>query len=208
METNELIIYLCIVLPMIPVIFAMRDKFSRRFMLFMVIGLTICLVSAQINTLLMEQLAISELNYSISFSPIIEEILKATPLIFFILAFAKKGDEVVPLAFAIGLGFGILESTIIYCDNTSISTVGWALVRGIGASLMHSVCAAMTAMGLSYIFNKKKSFLYGIIGLFSLAILFHATFNAFIQSEYSVIAMLMPILLFIPINYIEYKRKK
>ena len=208
MEINELTIYLCIVLPMIPVIFAMRDKYSRRFMLFMIIGFTICLVSAQVNTLLMRQLGVDELNYSITFSPIIEEILKAIPLILFILAFAKKGDKIIPLAFAIGIGFGILENIIIYCNDIDAATVGWALVRGIGASLMHSVCIAMTAMGFSYVFNKKESLFYGIIGLFSLAILFHATFNAFIQSKYSVIGMIMPILLFIPINYIEHKRRK
>ena len=72
---------------------------------------------------------------------------------------------------------------------------------------MHSACAAASAVGFSYVFNKKKSLLQGMIGLFSLAILFHATFNAFIQSKYSIIALLMPILLFIPINYIEYKKK-
>lgn len=207
MQINELIIFLCIVLPMIPVVFAMRDKYSQRFMFFMIIGLSICLVSAQINTLLINRLTIDELNYSITLSPINEEILKAIPLMFFALVFAKEGDEIIPLAFAIGIGFGILENVIIYSNNIYTSTIGWALIRGIGASLMHSVCATTTAVGFSYVFNKKKSLLQGIIGLFSLAILFHATFNAFIQSKYSIIALLMPILLFIPINYIEYKKK-
>ena len=31
MQANELIIYLCIVLPIIPIIFAMREKYSKRF---------------------------------------------------------------------------------------------------------------------------------------------------------------------------------
>ena len=122
--------------------------------------------------------------------------------------FAEKGDELLPLAFAVGIGFGILENIIIYCNNIYTSTIGWAFIRGIGASLMHSACTAVTAMGFSYVFNKKKSLLEGIIGLFSIAILFHATFNAFVQSKYSIVALIMPILLFIPINYIEYKKKK
>ena len=208
MEIRELIIYLCIVLPMIPILFALRDKFSRRFLLFSIIGLSICLVSAQINTLLIEKIGMDTLNYSITISPINEEILKAIPLIIFTLAFAKKGDQMIPLAFAVGIGFGILENIIIYCNNMATLTVSWAIIRGIGASLMHSACTAMIAMGFSYVFNNNKSHLEGIIGLFALAILYHATFNAFVQSDYRIVALIMPVLLFIPINIIEYKKKK
>jgi len=208
MEIRELIIYLCIVLPMIPILFALRDKFSRRFLLFSIIGLSICLVSAQINTLLIEKIGMDTLNYSITISPINEEILKAIPLIIFTLAFAKKGDQMIPLAFAVGIGFGILENIIIYCNNMATLTVSWAIVRGIGASLMHSACTAMIAMGFSYVFNNNKSHLEGIIGLFALAILYHATFNVFVQSDYRIVALIMPVLLFIPINIIEYKKKK
>ena len=208
MEIRELIIYLCIVLPMIPILFALRDKFSRRFLLFSIIGLSICLVSAQINTLLIEKNGMDTLNYSITISPINEEILKAIPLIIFTLAFAKKGDQMIPLAFAVGIGFGILENIIIYCNNMATLTVSWAIIRGIGASLMHSACTAMIAMGFSYVFNNNKSHLEGIIGLFALAILYHATFNAFVQSDYRIVALIMPVLLFIPINIIEYKKKK
>ena len=208
MEIRELIIYLCIVLPMIPILFALRDKFSRRFLLFSIIGLSICLVSAQINTLLIEKIGMDTLNYSITISPINEEILKAIPLIIFTLAFAKKGDQMIPLAFAVGIGVGILENIIIYCNNMATLTVSWAIIRGIGASLMHSACTAMIAMGFSYVFNNNKSHLEGIIGLFALAILYHATFNAFVQSDYRIVALIMPVLLFIPINIIEYKKKK
>ena len=208
MEIRELIIYLCIVLPMIPILFALRDKFSRRFLLFSIFGLSICLVSAQINTLLIEKIGMDTLNYSITISPINEEILKAIPLIIFTLAFAKKGDQMIPLAFATGIGFGILENIIIYCNNMATLTVSWAIIRGIGASLMHSACTAMTAMGFSYVFNNNKSHLEGILGLFALAILYHATFNAFVQSDYRIVALIMPVLLFIPINIIEYKKKK
>ena len=102
---------------MIPILFALRDKFSRRFLLFSIIGLSICLVSAEINTLLIEKIGMDTLNYSITISPINEEILKAIPLIIFTLAFAKKGNQIVPLAFAVGIGFGILENIIIYCNN-------------------------------------------------------------------------------------------
>ena len=97
------------------------------------------------------------LNYSITISPINEEILKAIPLIIFALVFAKKGDQIIPLAFAVGIGFGVLENIIIYCNNMATLTVSWAIIRGVGASLMHSACTAMIAMGLSYVFNNKKS---------------------------------------------------
>ena len=208
MEIKELIIYLCIALPMIPIIVAMRDKYSKKFLLFLLIGLTTCLVSAQINTLLMNKFEMDSLNYSITISPINEEILKSIPLIYFALVFAKKDDQIMPLAFAIGLGFGILENIIIYCNNMHSLNLTWAIIRGIGASLMHSACTAMIAMGISYIFNKKRSLIIGMIGLFAAAILYHAMFNAFVQSLYSNVALLLPVLLFIPINIIEYKKKK
>jgi RsiW-degrading membrane proteinase PrsW (M82 family) len=147
-----------------------------------------------------------ELNYSITISPLNEEILKAIPLIIFASSFAKKEDRIVSLAFAVGIGFGILENIIIYCNSIQSLTVSWAIIRGIGASLMHSACTAMTAIGFSFVFNNKEKHPVGIFGLFSLAILYHATFNAFVQSGYKIVALLMPVLLFIPINIIEYKR--
>ena len=148
------------------------------------------------------------LNYSITISPINEEILKSIPLIYFTLVFAKEKDEILPLGFAIGIGFAILESIVVYCSSLYELTVSWAIIRGFGAALMHSVCTAMIAMGFSYVFNNKKSHMEGILGLFALAILYHATFNAFVQSDYRIVALIMPVLLFIPINIIEYKKKK
>ena len=63
----------------------------------------------------MNYFSMDALNYSITISPINEEILKAIPLIIFALVFAKKGDQIIPLAFAVGIGFGVLENIIIYC---------------------------------------------------------------------------------------------
>ena len=208
MENNELIIYLCIALPMLPVVFAMRDKYSQRFLAFIIVGLTICLFSAEVNTLLVNFFKMDELAYSTTISPINEEILKAIPLIVFTVLFAEDKDEILPLAFAIGIGFSILESINVYCNNMETLTISWAFIRGIGAALMHSACTAMIAIGISYVFNYKKSFIQGIIGLFGSAILYHATFNAFVQSKYSIVALIMPLLLFIPINYIEFKKKQ
>ena len=148
------------------------------------------------------------LNYSITISPINEEILKSIPLIYFTLVFAKEKDEILPLGFAIGIGFAILESIMVYCNSLYELTVSWAIIRGFGAALMHSACTATIAMGLSYVFNNKKSHMEGILGLFSLAIIYHGIFNAFVQSKYSFIALLLPLLLFIPINIIEYRKKK
>ena len=45
---------------------------------------------------------------------------------------------------------------------------------------MHSVCTAMIAMGISYVFNKKRILLQGVVGLFALAIIYHGIFNAFV----------------------------
>lgn len=208
MEVSEIIIYLCIVLPIAPIMLAMRDKHYKRFILFMTLGFTICLVSSQINTLLIDYLNMDVLRYSTAISPIIEELLKAIPIIYFAIFYAEKDDEILPLAFAIGIGFAILESVVIYCDNMDYATISWAIIRGFGASLMHSVCTAMIAMGINYVINKKGNLFKGIVGLFALAIIYHGIFNAFVQSKFSFIALLLPLLLFIPINIIEYKKKK
>ena len=148
------------------------------------------------------------LRYSTAISPIIEELLKAIPIICFAIFYAEKDDEILPLAFAIGIGFAILESVVIYCDNMDYATISWAIIRGFGASLMHSVCTAMIAIGINYVINKKGNLFKGIVGLFALAIIYHGIFNAFVQSKFSFIALLLPLLLFIPINIIEYKKKK
>lgn len=206
MENIDLIIYFCLVLPIIPVIFAIKERKSKLLLTFFLIGITISLVAAQFNNTLINILNYDVLEYSKTLAPLNEELLKLIPLILFILGFKKDGDDIILLAFSIGIGFAIYENMLVLFSNINNVSILWALTRGIGAAFMHSICTATISIGFRYIEVNKKYFGMGILGLYSIAVLFHGTFNTLIDSNYMIISLIMPLLLYIFGNVLYNKK--
>ena len=206
MENIDLIIYLCLVLPIIPVIFAIKERKSKLLLIFLLIGITISLVAAQFNNTLINILNYDVLEYSKTLAPLLEELLKLIPLLLFIVGFKKKDDDIILLAFSIGIGFAIYENILILVTNMDNVSILWALTRGIGAAFMHSICTATITIGFRYVEINKKYFSMGILGLYSIAVLFHGTFNTLIDSNYMIISLIMPLLLYILGNRLYNKK--
>ena len=197
MENIDLIIYFCLVFPIIPVIFAIKDRKAKLLLLFLIIGVTISLVSAQFNKSIINLLNYDILDYSKTLAPLVEELMKLIPLLLFITGFKNEKDDIIQLAFAIGIGFAIYENILILVQNINNVSILWSLTRGIGAAFMHSICTATITIGFRYIEKGKKYFSMGILGLYSIAVLFHGTFNTLVDSNYMVISLLMPLILYI-----------
>ena len=199
MEQMTLILYICIALPLIPMIFVIHEKRPRLIIGFMILGMTICLLAGEINALLLQAFDYDISYVTTTITPITEEMLKALPILFFAVMFSDKRETLLAVSFAVGVGFAILENTTILAQDAYAATILWAILRVIGAALMHGACTAAVGQGISFVRKRRKLFLCGTFALFAAAITFHATFNVLVDSEYSIVAFIMPAVLYITV---------
>ena len=82
----------------------------------------------------------------------------------------------------------------------------WALIRGFGSCLVHGICTVSVGLGISYIKKQPKFFFCGTFALLSTAIIYHATYNLLVQSEYQYVGILLPLATYIPLIIILKKR--
>ncbi len=208
MDGLTVILFICVCVPMVPIVALVPDKRSKQFLGFLLIGIALCLVASELNPLLLKLFGEDALYVTTNITPITEEILKCLPVLYFALCFSDDRDTLVSLAMAIGLGFALLENMVILLSNIETVTVPWALARGFGAAQMHGACTACIGMGISYVRKRRKLFYCGTFALLIAASVFHAVFNLLVQSDYRYLAFVWAALLFVPQIVSAFKRRK
>lgn len=211
MENLDIIIYICFLIPMLLALFIMEKK-SRLIVEFILIGLTVCLIIGYVNTYLYNLIGKDMVYYCTTISPITEELVKAIPILIFAIYFTDDRQKLVQCAFAVGLGFAIMENINILTQNISYYyssiDIPWAIIRGLGSGLMHSICTATVGIGISFVKKKKKLFYTGTLALLMLAITYHAIYNSLIMSNYQYLGIILPINTYIPLLYFYRKQLK
>ena len=199
MEQITVIIFICIAMPLIPMLFVLPDRRSRLMLGYMLLGSAICLIAGEVNYYLLGLFKGDMLYVTTTITPISEELLKALPVLYFAALFSDKRDTLLSISFALGVGFAILENAVILLQHPETISVTWALARVIGAALMHGACTSAVGMGMSYVKKRKKLFFCGTFALLIGAVIIHASFNVLVQSEYRIAAFILPSLLYIPV---------
>lgn len=211
MENLDIIIYICFLIPMLLSLFIMEKK-SRLIVEFILIGLTVCLIIGYVNTYLYNLIGKDMVYYCTTISPITEELIKAIPILIFAIYFTDDRQKLVQCAFAVGLGFAIMENINILTQNiwydSSSIDIPWAIIRGLGSGLMHSICSATVGIGISFVKKKKKLFYTGTLALLMLAITYHAIYNSLVMSDYQYLGIILPINTYIPLLYFYRKQQK
>lgn len=205
------VIFICTAVP-ISLMLWLLEKKSRITVFYMLLGLFICLLAAQVN------FALRDLFYgtwdpnlflvTTTLTPIVEELLKAIPVIYFGFVISSKRNDLLTISMALGIGFAILENSYILVSNLESTSIFWALTRGFSSALLHGMCTALVGYGVSYVKARKKLFYTGTFGLLTMAIIIHGLFNAFIQSQYSYVGVLLPIAIYIPFVIIPFVKQK
>ena len=208
MEQITSILYICIASPLLPMLFIIHEKRPRFIVGSMVIGMTICLLAGEINTLLLGFFGNDTMYVTTTITPISEELLKALPVLYIALFFSDERETLITISFAVGVGFAILENAVILTHNISSVTVIWALLRVVGAALMHGACTSAVGLGISYVKKRRKLFFCGTFALLVTAMTFHATFNVLVQSRFSIAAFIMPTVLYIIVAVSAFVHRK
>ena len=184
----------------------LMEKKVRRLVIFMIVGMFACLFVSELNQILLDTYNNDTFYVTTTITPVTEEIVKMLPILYLAIVISDDRRVLIPNAFAVGVGFALLENVVILTQNVENVTILWALVRGFGSGLVHGICTVMVGWGISYIRKRRKFFYCGTFALLSAAIIYHAIYNLLVQSEYRYVGILLPILTYIPVIY--YLRKK
>lgn len=172
-------ILICIVIPLVISLLFTR-KSTRRFITAFISGMVICLISAYISGFISFALEVDQEYTAIYYSPIIEEIMKMLPLIFYIIVFDPKDDRMFIVTLGLGLGFATFENCC-YILSAGAEKIAYVLVRGLAVGVMHLVCALVMVIGISTARRFKAFSLPGVIGALSLSSVFHGLYNLLVS---------------------------
>ncbi len=187
-------------------ILPLAEKKLRRLVIFMIVGIFSCLFVSELNNILLDSFHNDVFYVTTTITPVTEEIVKMLPILYFAIVINDDRHILIPNAFALGVGFALLENMVILIQNIETVTILWAFVRGFGSGLVHGICTVMVGWGISYIKKRRKFFFCGTFALLSAAIIYHAIYNLLVQSEYQYVGILLPILTYIPIVYLLRKK--
>lgn len=181
-------------------------KRGRLIIIYMLVGCYVCLFASEVNGFIKQSMPNASLLFlTTSITPIVEEVLKALPVLFFAFVFSDEKSTLLEISMATGIGFAILENAYIMLQIIDTATIPWSLVRGFGSGLMHGICTLSVGYGISFIKKKRKLFYTGTFALLSTAIIYHSIYNCFVQSKYKYIGFILPLATYI-ILYIKLRK--
>ena len=173
-------IFICIAIPLVLSLFFIQGK-ARFYTAFIVIGIIVCLLSAYVSSFFMEHYHTNAMITAIEITPVCEEIMKLLPLLFYLLVFEPKQQDIIPAAIAIAVGFATFEN-VCYLTENGAESFFFMLTRGISAGALHILCGIALGYGLAYVYRKGLSAFTGTFGLLGACICFHAIYNLLISA--------------------------
>lgn len=183
MANLNLFLFISITIPLCMLLLLVTGK-SRRLVLFFIFGITSCLFCGEINGILVNYFE-SRNYFTVNITPITEELFKAFPIVVYAFMYKPERQHLLECGVAVGIGFAILENAFVLASNATDITVGFTVARGIGAGMMHGLCQAAVAYGLSYITKYSILTYTGTIAFLCIAIVYHSIYNCFVQSAYA-----------------------
>ena len=183
----------------------LMEKKNRRLIIFMIAGICSCLFVSELNSILLNALDNEVFYVTTTITPITEEVVKMLPILYLAIVVSDDRRILIPNAFAVGVGFALLENVVILVQNVESVSILWAFVRGFGSGLVHGICTVMVGWGISYVKKRRKFFFCGTFALLSAAIIYHATYNLLVQSEYQYVGILLPLATYSPLIYFARK---
>ncbi len=187
-------IFVCIAAPLLVATLCMGKKYYHVFF-FCFAGMATCLLSAYINTFFAQLYNADLINATTQIAPVVEEIMKLLPLLFYLLIFEPKAEKINASVLILATGFATFEN-ICYLTQNGATNLPFLLIRGFGTGAMHIVCGAIAGYGLVYVWQRGWLRIAGTAGLLCAAVTFHAIYNLLIAYGGTVqyIAYALPVL--------------
>lgn len=205
-------LYFCMAAPIFIALLFMRGK-SKIICAFLLAGMTICLLSASINSFIFVLTGMSADDAAIFIAPVTEESMKLLSLLFFFLLLDPDRGDLLSASVMTGVGFACFENCI-YLLPSGAEDTSFILLRGLAAGVMHIICAVTMGLGIAMVRKFRKMAAVGILGVFSLIVTYHATYNLLISAggQARIIGCMLPVftasVMYLSIHIHEKKEQK
>ena len=205
MENENLMLFICISAPLSMMLFVFRGR-SRAILGFLLSGIFMCLFAGEINGLILNNTDLSVRFLTVNVTPIVEEMLKAIPIVFTAFMMKPKRQHLLEYAIAVGVGFATLENVCLLADSADTFSTVFFLARGFGAGMMHGVSTLAVGYSLTVAGTDSRISHPGTVAALSTAVIYHSIYNIMVQSEYPALGVLLPVVTFIPLLIIMKKQ--
>lgn len=186
-------IYICLAAPLLVSVLYLRGK-KQASMIFLLTGMTVCLLSSYISTFAAAVLETELVTASVEITPIVEESMKLFPVLFYLMVFEPKKEQAAEEAVISAIGFATFENVCYLLTNGAADTLH-LIIRGLGTGTMHLVCGMIVAGGLLMVWDRLYLRIAGTIGLLCVSMTYHAIYNLLVTQTgaAAVIGYLIPI---------------
>ena len=171
-------VFICMASPLLIAALCMGKR-QTKFFLFCLAGMGASLLSAYINTFFAALYGADNLAATAEIAPVVEEVMKLLPLLFYLLVFEPKAEQIRITAVMVALSFATFEN-ICYLIQNGAGHFSFIFFRGIGTGAMHVICGAIVGGGLAYVWQRTWLKIAGTCGLLGAAITLHAIYNLLI----------------------------
>lgn len=202
-------ILICIAIPLIVSLWFLTGS-VRKYMAAFLLGMVMCLLSAYIDGFLALATGMGENDTSIFLSPMVEELMKLLPLMFFMVLTDAKEKTLTMIAVAIGAGFATYENCC-YILTSGADNIIYVLIRGFAVGIMHIV--SILALSIWFILARRlKAFSLPAVAVgVALAMNIHALYNLLVSKEgaSTVIGFILPPVMSVVLYFLyRYFREK
>ena len=174
-------IFIAIASPVFVCCFLIEEE-ERRHLISLLAGFAVALFAGYINSFVAALLQMTAGAAVQNLTPILEELLKMLPILFFAEAFAKSKKEIVIASLEIGLGFAILENCS-YLVAYGAESLAFSVVRGLATGVLHPLCALTAGVGICFVYRRRKYAIISFFGYLCAAMMIHGTFNLLMEAE-------------------------
>ena len=168
-------VFACIAAPLL-IAALCAGRANARYFVFALAGMLACLLSAYVNTFFAVLLDASALGATAEIAPVVEEIMKLLPLLFYLLVFEPEGDKIRAAILVTAVGFATFENACFLIESGA-DDLGFLLIRGFGTGAMHIVCGVIVGYGMVYVWPRGALRAAGTCALLGTAVVFHGIYN-------------------------------
>ena len=173
-------IFVCMAAPLTVALLFLRRK-QRGALLLCLAGMGTCLLSAYLNTFFAQFYGADAFNAATQIAPVVEEIMKLLPLLFYLAVFEPDAEHFRLAAIVTAASFATFEN-VCYLTQNGAGQFTYLLIRGFGTGAMHVVCGSVYGSALRPVWGSHPLRAACILGLLCVAIIYHAIYNLLVSA--------------------------
>ena len=131
-------VFVCMAAPLVVALLSLK-RGQRAALMFCLAGMGACLLSAYLNTFFARLYQADAVNAATQIAPVVEEIMKLLPLLFFLAVFEPTFARFRLAAVIVAASFATFEN-ICFLTQNGADQILFLLIRGFGTGAMHVVC--------------------------------------------------------------------